>query len=154
MGESVLYRNRQRTRLTVAVPLYYGWMVVVGAILWVSGNDFSESVRILTVLLFPVVVVTLFFFGYRSLLVSVTSTYVELSYFFGWPRKRIDRADIVSVDVFRIPWWYGLGIRATPKGWMWSIWGRDTVLLTRANGKGFLIGTDDPDGLGVVLSGP
>ena len=44
-----------------------------------------------------------------------------------------------------------MGIRFTPKGWLWSIWGFRTVLLTLSNGKHFLIGTDDPEALAAAL---
>ena len=75
-------------------------------------------------LLIPVVfmsVVMMAITASRSLMVSVTASQVELAYSFGWPRKRIERSEIVSASPHRIPWWYGVGIRATPKGWMWNV---------------------------------
>lgn len=143
----VIYRRTQTVRLDVTASLYFGWVVVVIA---VSG--WRAFVDIMPRLVIPLAVLSVLFFGFRSLMVSVTRSYVELAYSSGWPKKRIERADIVSVEPFRIPWWYGIGIRATPKGWMWSVWGRSTVLVTLANGRGFLIGTDDPDGLAAALA--
>ena len=152
MEETLIYRRRQYTRLAAAVPMYYGWMLVVVVVLLGVGIEPEELVEIGRFLLIPLAIVTVLFLAFRSLMVSVTPTHVEVAYFFGWPRRRIERTDIVSVEPFRIPWWYGIGIRATPKGWMWSVWGRSTVLLTLANGKRFLIGTDDPDGLAAALA--
>lgn len=148
----MMYRHRQRLKSAVAVPIYYGWVVIVAGLLFRFGVGLEEFLRILGTMLIPLAIVTVFFLGLRSLLVSVTASHVELAYFFGWPRKRIERAEIVSVETLLIPWWYGLGIRPTPKGWMWKVWGRGGVLLTLSNGKGFLIGTDDPDGLASALA--
>ena len=99
----------------------------------------------------PFLLVSVFFFGFRSFMVTVTPAEVELAYSFGWPRKTIERARIVSAEPVRIPWWYGVGIRRTPKGWMWGIWGFDTVFLNLSDGRRFLIGTDDPEGLAAAL---
>ena len=140
-----LYRRTQYANATVMVLLYYGWMPVVAIF---GFKDLGES---LPFLVLPLLLMSVFFFGFRSLMVTVTPAEVELAYSFGWPRKTIERARIVSAEPLRIPWWYGAGIRGTPKGWMWSIWSLDTVLLNLSDGRGFLIGTDDPEGLVAAL---
>ena len=99
--------------------------------------------------LFPAL--TLIYVGFLRLTVIVDCDEVRLAYTFGWPRRRIDRARIRSAVPQRIPWWYGWGIRRTPKGWMWNAWGRDAVLVSLAD-RGFLVGTDDPDGLAAALT--
>ena len=114
------------------VPLCYGWLVVVVAVLLGMGVETKDLVDVVPSLLIPVVFMSVAFFALRSLMVSVTASQVELAHSFGWPRKRIKRSEIVSASPLRIPWWYGVGILATPKGWMWSVSGLDTVLLTLA----------------------
>ena len=146
MAGMVTYRRTQTVRLDVTASLYFGWVALVIAI-----GGWRVFVEVMPRLAIPLAVLSILFYGFRSLMVSVTWSHVELAYSSGWPSKRIERADIVKVETFRMPWWYGLGIRLTPKGWMWSIWGRSAVLLTLANGKGFLIGTDDPEGLAAAL---
>ena len=141
MEGMAIYRRTQYTNTAVMVPLYYGWLVVVLVV------GFGDLPTLLPVLVVPALLVSVLFFGFRSLMVSVTPAEVDLAYSFGWPRKTIQRARIVSAEPLRIPWWYGAGIRGTPKGWMWSIWGLDTVLLNLSDGRGFLIGTDDPESL-------
>ena len=126
-------------------PMFYGWIPVV---LILGFRDLSTVLPVVAV---GALLISVVFFGFRTLMVSVTAVEVELAYSFGWPRKRIERAAIVSAEPHRIPWWYGSGVRRTPKGWMWNIWGFDTVLLTLSDGKRFLIGTDDPEGLASAL---
>ena len=140
-----LYQRTQYTNAMVMVPLYYLWLPIV---LIFGFEDLDES---LPVLVLTFLLVSVLFFGFRSLMVTVTPTEVEMVYSFGWPRKTIERARIVSAEPLRIPWWYGAGIRRTPKGWMWSIWGLDTVILNLSDGRCFLIGTEDPEGLAAAL---
>ena len=140
-----LYQRTQYTNTVLMALLLFGWLPIV---LLFGVRGAGGSLRFLVL---PAALMAVFFFGFRSLMVTVTATEVELAYTAGWPTKTIERASIVSAEPFRIPWWYGVGIRRTPKGWMWSVWGFDTVLLTLANGKGFMIGTDDPEGLASAL---
>lgn len=139
-----LYQRTQFTNTALMALLAFGWLPIV----LVFGRGAGGSLRFLAL---PAALMAVFFFGFRSLMVSVTTTGVELAYTSGWPTKTIERASIVSAEPFRLPWWYGVGIRLTPKGWMWSVWGFDAVLLHLSDGKGFLIGTDDPEGLAAAL---
>lgn len=140
-----VYRRTQYTNTVVMGLLAFGWL----PILLVFGlRGAAGSLRFVAL---PAALMAVFYYGFRSLMVTVTATAVELAYTTGWPRKTIERASIVSAEPFRIPWWYGAGIRLTPKGWMWSVWGLDTVLLQLSDGRGFLIGTDDPEGLAAAL---
>jgi hypothetical protein len=40
-------------------------------------------------------------------------------------------------------WWYGWGIRLTPHGWLYNVWGLDAVEIRRTNGRTLRVGTDD-----------
>ena len=141
-----IYRRTQHTNTALMALLAFGWLPII---FWFGLREAEGSLRFLAL---PAALAAVFFFGFRSLMVTVTATAVELAYTSGWPRKTIERATIVSAEPLRIPWWYGAGIRRTPKGWMWSVWGSDTVLLHLSDGKRFLIGTDDPEGLAAALS--
>ena len=140
-----LYQRTQYTNTTLMALLLFGWLPIV---LLFGVRGAGGSLRFLVL---PAALMAVFFFGFRSLMVTVTTTEVELVYTAGWPTKTIERASIVSAEHFRMPWWYGVGIRRTPKGWMWSVWGFDTVLLHLSDGRRFLIGTDDPEGLAAAL---
>lgn len=142
----MVYQRRQYASVVVMSFLCYGWLVVVVAVLLGMGVETKDLVDVVPSLLIPVVFMSVAFLAFRSLMVLVTASQVELACSFGWPRKRIERSEIVSAVPLRIPWWYGVGIRATPKGWMWNVSGINTVLLTLANGKGLLTARTTPTG--------
>ena len=96
-------------------------------------------------------VIALFFLGvglvFMSLSVSVSDSSVGLSFGIGLIRREIPLERIEAAEPVRNPWWYGFGIRRTPRGWMWNVQGLSAVELTYTDGGRFRIGTSDPEGL-------
>ena len=88
------------------------------------------------------------FFGLR---VEVTEESLKLSYGIGIIQRSIPRSRIKNAIAVRNKWYWGFGIRLTPRGWMWNISGLDAVELEYPNGKNFRVGTEDPDGLLAAL---
>lgn len=144
MDHPVLYQHSQSWPPAFAILLCCWWIPVV---LGPARDDIGRVLPVLGLLL----VVTMLYVGFLRLSVTVTHAEVHLAYTLGRPRRRIDRGRIISAVPHRIPWWYGFGIRRTPKGWMWNVWGRNTVLITLTDSQ-FLIGTDDPEGLSAALA--
>lgn len=92
-------------------------------------------------------------FSLSKLTTIVVADTVTVSFRFGWPKRVIQRSDIASVRPVRTKWWYGWGIRFIPGSTMYNVWGLDAVQLDLVDGRGFRIGTDDPDGLASALAG-
>lgn len=147
MQPIVLYRHTQSSPVFATVVV--GFFALMAAVLILAGEAAAEVLLIMGLTLVPVVIVVV---GASALTTTVTSDEVHIRWRFGWPSRVIPRDEIVSAEAVRNRWWYGWGIRWTPHGWMWNVWGLDAVRLTRTSGKGFLIGTDDPEGLTAALS--
>lgn len=88
---------------------------------------------------------------FMSLNVSVSDSSVGLSFGIGLIRREIPLERIEAAEPVRNPWWYGFGIRRTPRGWMWNIQGLSAVELTYTDGGRFRIGTSDPEGLAQAI---
>ncbi len=86
-------------------------------------------------------------FVFSGLGVSVDARGVHVRWGFGWPSKHFAWHEIESFESCEHGWWYGYGLRWTPRGWLWNIQGPWAVRLKLRNGKCFHIGTDDLDGL-------
>ncbi|MDE0139789.1 MAG: hypothetical protein OXM57_03755 [bacterium] len=144
MDHAVLYQHSQASPPAMWVLVCCWWIPVA----LLSGvNDPGRTPYLLG--LFPVL--SLIYVGFLRLTVTVSGAEILLAYTFGRPRRRIDRGRVISAVPERIPLWYGWGIRRTPRGWMWNVWGRDAVRVTLTD-REFLIGTDDPDGLVAALT--
>ena len=82
-----------------------------------------------------------------SLTVIVESGWIAARFRFGWPERRIDLHRVAVARTVRNRWWYGLGIRKIPRGWMYNVWGLDAVELDLDADRVFRIGTADADRL-------
>jgi hypothetical protein len=90
---------------------------------------------------------------FHQLRVTVADGVVTTAFGLGWPRRRIPLADVLAARAERNSWWWGYGIRLTPKGWMFNASGLDAVQLDLTGGRRFRIGTDDPAGLVAAIEG-
>jgi len=84
---------------------------------------------------------------FGSLTVMVDEHLITCRFGPGPIRKRFLVADVVSAEPARNAWWWGWGIRLTPRGWLFNVSGLDAVELTMITGKHYRIGTNDPKGL-------
>ena len=89
---------------------------------------------------------------FASMTVEVTDTDLRWHFGPGFWKKQLARADIRSAEPTRTKWWYGWGIRATPRGWLYNVYGLDAVAVTTTDGRTVLIGTNDPSGLASALA--
>lgn len=103
--------------------------------------------HMIAVLLLVLAVLLLSAFLFRSLTVRVTHEDVAVWFGSGLIRRRIRVADLTGVRAVRNPWWYGWGVKITPRGWMYNIGGLDAVEVDLRNGRHFRIGTDEPEQL-------
>jgi hypothetical protein len=139
------YKQRQYGHLTIGLIL-----TIVAILAGVSLLDEEPGGSLFLTIL--IVAFTLIGLLFMSLTVIVEASCVRLIYGVGLIRRRISMEHIESAIPVRNSWWYGLGIRLTPHGWMWNIQGLDAVELTYADGSRFRIGTADPAGLSAALN--
>lgn len=71
---------------------------------------------------------------------------------FGWPGKCVPLADIAGALPTRTAIISGFGIRVTTRGWLYSVSGRDAVIVGMRDGKQFLIGTDEAIALAEAIN--
>ena len=135
-----IYRHRQVGWLPMV--LLVAVSALTAAIRAVSPNVVVDRVTI-SVLIVAVLLILLFW----SLTVEVDSARVEVWFGFGLIRRSFPVPEIREATKVRNPWYYGWGIRLTPRGWMFNVSGLDAVELTLTRNRAFRIGTDDPDRL-------
>ena len=97
-------------------------------------------------------VIFLILLAFNWLRVTVDEQEVTAAFALGKPHRTFALVDVESVQRVRNKWFYGWGVRKTPHGWMYNVWGLDAVELRFADGTAFRIGTDDPDGLEAAVS--
>ena len=123
--------------MIVAIMFFLTALYVVLGVLVIA----QAALAVLTVLLLL----------FHSLLVEVDRDALRLTYGIGVVRKHFDMATLGDAYAVRNKWWYGLGIRLTPHGWLYNVSGLDAVEIVRVSGKKFRVGTDEPQALVAAL---
>ena len=113
-------------------------MLLVSFVLIASFNYLILSIFL--ILLF-------IFYQFRKLVIVIDEEYLLVRFGEGLIQKVFLLDDIASCEIVRTHWYYGLGIRLTVKGWLFAVSGLNAVHITMANGKRYLIGTNDQDEL-------
>lgn len=99
----------------------------------------------LAVLALLIVLLTISTFA--TLTVIVNQRAIKLRFGVGIIRKEYQLDDVLNCQVVENPWYYLLGIRYTPRGWLYAVSGSSAVELALKNGKYVRIGTDEPEKL-------
>ena len=100
------------------------------------------------VALVPLVVVGLVWALFGTLTVVVDQDTVSCQFGpVGLIRKRLALADIRRAAAIRTSPLWGWGLRLTPRGWLWNVWGLNAVEFEMTNGARFSVGTDQPQAL-------
>ena len=127
------------------------WVLGIGSAINVVLLLFSDpiSVKMIAVSALLILVCSMILFG--SLTVTVTKESVKVWFGPGLIRKAVRLQDIRDFRVVRNPWYYGWGVRLTPKGWLFNVSGFEAVELDLASGGRLRIGTDEPERLHQAL---
>jgi len=120
-----------------------GVLGLIGATLAVTWGVQGRPEALIGVFL---VVMAAFVLEFGSLTVRVSDDEVQWFFGHGLIGKHVKLARVHEAEAHRSPWYWGWGIRWTPKGWLWRSYGLDAVWLTLDNGKRLGIGTQDPEG--------
>lgn len=141
------YRHTQTGYLGFIVLLWMGF--IGGLVITLAGDDWEEAALAMGI---SSVVILLVVFWFSRLTVRVDGERVRVSFGPSWPRQTFKTHEIIGFRQVRNKWFYGWGVRRAPAGWMYNVWGLDAVELDLANGKKFIIGTNQPDELITALS--
>lgn len=133
------------------------WGIALAALLGlgglVQGALFALAGRQEALVGLGLVLVALLVANFAVLTVRVTDTEVRWSFGTGLIGRRVPLERVRGAAVRRSPWYWGWGIRWTPRGWLWRSSGLDAVWLELAGGKQIGVGSPDPAGLAHAIQG-
>jgi hypothetical protein len=125
-----------------------GYSLIISYIFVVLGigyvnivTDFAPGANFALIFIFLVIGI------FATLTVDVDNRTISIRFGMGFIRKRFQLNEIECYRVVKNPWYYFLGIRYTPRGWLFAVSGSSAVELEMKNGKLFRIGTDEPERL-------
>jgi hypothetical protein len=111
----------------------------------------SLSLSTFLIVIILCVIASLLFYQLR---VTVFDKTLTLIYGIGLIRIKKEIDKFQSIEVIKIPWYYGILIRITSEGMLFNIQGFKGVRITymeNGNKKSFMVGTPEPEKLKKVL---
>ena len=124
----------------------YFLLIVVGAV--ILGMVYLNIVTDFSpITLFGLIIMFIVLGLFATLNVKVDDQMIQIRFGLGAIRKGFRLNEIENYRVVTNPWYYGWGIRFTPRGWLYNVSGFSAIELQMKNGKRFRIGTDDSEGL-------
>jgi len=114
---------------------------------------FNLSERYDNTILLGAGAVILFFMllTFSSLNVEIINGELKVKFGLGIITRSFPIPDIESAEIVKNPWYYGWGVRKTPKGWLYNVSGFTAVEIVMIDGNQVRIGTNDPMGLKSAL---
>ena len=97
--------------------------------------------------LISLIIILILLGTFARLTVTVDDRMIKIQFGLRIIRKSFPLKAIETYRVVKNPWYYGWGIRFTPRGWLFNVSGFSAIELQMENGKRYRIGTDDPDNL-------
>jgi amino acid permease len=136
-----------------------GWlMIIIFSVVIISLTlsylqKFGETPLPLNIFLVLLIIFFSVLLVFYKLKIKVDQDGVHVIYGLGLVHIKIKPEKVFAIRVVKSPWYYGLGIRFTPKGMLYNIQGSKAVQVTYAEGKNktVLIGTNDPENLKKAL---
>jgi hypothetical protein len=136
---TVLYENTQRAWLT-ATGFVMGLVTQTAALVRdVRAGRRRAWLRLLIVAFYATAM-----YAFSSLTVTVRRGELTAAFASGILRRSIDLHNVESATVVTLPWYYGWGVRLTPHGLLYAVWGREAVRLEFTGGGGFTISSPEP----------
>ncbi|WP_143155886.1 hypothetical protein [Cyclobacterium lianum] len=106
----------------------------------------------------PFLVLELFFVGlgflFYKLTVELGESTLRLTYGIGLIRITFEMDQLLETEIISTPWYYGLGIRITPKGMLYNIQGSKAIkidYMRKDKKKSVMVGTPEPGRLKKAL---
>jgi hypothetical protein len=138
----------------------FGWVVILLFTLMVAflclayafqwGNNPLSFIPFLTLSSIPVILGLMLY----KLTVEVKGTTLRLSYGIGLISLKFEIDELEETEIIRVPWYYGIGIRITPKGMLYSINGWKALRIkykSKGESKRVMVGTAEPELLKKLL---
>lgn len=101
--------------------------------------------------LISLIIILILLGTFARLTVTVDDRIIKIQFGLRIIRKTFPLKEIETYHVVKNPWYYGWGIRFTPRGWLFNVSGFSAIELQMKNGKRYRIGTDDSDNLAKTL---
>ncbi|MEO9512305.1 MAG: hypothetical protein ABJN84_06390 [Flavobacteriaceae bacterium] len=142
----------RKSQIGWIVILVFGLTIIFINVAQVNqGENNPFPFLVFRVFAFLFVVIGLLFY---KLTVELIGSTLKLTYGIGLIRIKFHMDEMQRSEVIKTPWYWGLGIRMTPKGMLYNIQGSKAVkieYISKGERKSVMVGTPEPEQLKKAL---
>ncbi len=129
-----------------------GYVIITTFFVSVVVLDLAMLLGGTNVVLLPLTILLIIVGGlFAFLTIEVKDGVVRASFGPGLIHKTVRLEEVERCEIVTYPWYYGYGIRLTPRGWLYNVSGNQAVALILKNGRTIQLGTDQPEVLCQVI---
>jgi hypothetical protein len=125
------------------------WIVLLGVTLLVSLSALNTGLLASVIAMVGIALVLGILFGWLTVVVDAEAVEARLG--IGLVRKRIALDQIESCRIEHLAWYNGLGMRYTQFGRVYTVTGRQIIVLDLVDGGTFGMGSAEPERLCKVI---
>jgi hypothetical protein len=99
-----------------------------------------------SVLVYPIVILTIVAIIFHKLTILINSEEIVAYFGFGFFKRKIkiSEIDFSSIELVKISWYTGVGIRYTSNGWLYNVkLGEAIKIVSKDKTKTFFVGTSE-----------
>jgi hypothetical protein len=135
---------------TFSVIVLFPLLIFFIIMICISGFKDATMVTIFSFIILTFLICLLTFY---KLSISIDSSHVSFRLGIGLVHKRYSLSEIESCRPVKNPFWYGIGIRLTPDGWLYNVSGLYAIELTfKSNRSKIRIGTNKPEEISQTIN--
>lgn len=142
MNEITYSKSQKGWILLIIMPILVIYMVLTYKFEW---GDNQLTLPALSILSGVFILLMLIFY---KLTIYIEGKTIHIKYGIGLIHFKKTITQLHEATVVKTPWYYGWGIRFTPKGVLYNIYGRDAVMIRYSDNSKTLtimIGTEEPE---------
>ena len=135
------YQRAQCGMLTYVLAFF---ALAIPGIMFVQGKQIEQWQEAIS----PILILPLIFLLFYKLTITVTREYIKVSFGIGIISFKVKPTKVLSTEIIHPKWWWGIGIRITPKGWLYNVAMGPAVLIHyEKEGKrhSLFIGSPEPE---------
>ncbi len=134
-----IYHKTQTVILVIVITLAI--MIFISySYFYQTGSKPLPLIPYLIVMLVFIAILLLFY----KLTISIDKEKITAVFGIGILKKEIYLKEISSIESYKIPWYAGVGIRLTPKGWLWNAkMGKAVLIKNKSKSQTFLVGSNE-----------
>ena len=141
-----IYNKTQKGIIAIILLIILAFMSY--SYFYQTGSKPLPFIPYIVLMIVFIAIILLFY----KLTITIDNEKITAIFGIGIFKKSMNLIDIHSIESYKIPWYAGIGVRLTPKGWLWNVkMGKAILIQNKSKTQTFLVGSNEVNKIISVL---